>query len=34
MGLTWQRKWLPLLIPLALLVIWLALALIPHLAGM
>jgi thiosulfate/3-mercaptopyruvate sulfurtransferase len=33
MSLSWQRRWLPLLIPLALLLIWLALALIPHLAG-
>ena len=33
MSLNWQRRWLPLLIPLALLLIWLALALIPHLAG-
>ena len=33
MSLSWQRRWLPLLIPLALLLAWLALALIPHLAG-
>jgi thiosulfate/3-mercaptopyruvate sulfurtransferase len=32
MSLSWQRKWLPLLIPLALLLAWLALALLPHLA--
>ena len=33
MSLSWQRRWLPLLIPLALLLAWLALALIPHMAG-
>jgi thiosulfate/3-mercaptopyruvate sulfurtransferase len=33
MSLSWQRKWLPLLIPLALLLSWLLLALLPHLAG-
>lgn len=32
MSFSWQRRWLPLLIPLALLLAWLALALIPHLA--
>ncbi|MFI5331463.1 MAG: sulfurtransferase [Desulfobaccales bacterium] len=32
MSLSWQRRWLPLLIPLALLLAWLALALLPHLA--
>ncbi len=30
MSLNWQRRWLPLLIPLALLLAWLALVLIPH----
>ncbi|MCL4503215.1 MAG: hypothetical protein M1438_15385 [Deltaproteobacteria bacterium] len=33
MPLNWQRKWLPLLIPLALFAAWLVLSLIPHLAG-
>ena len=33
MSFNWQRRWLPLLIPLAVLLAWLGLALIPHLAG-
>lgn len=33
MPLSWQRKWLPLVIPVGLLLAWLALALLPHLAG-
>jgi thiosulfate/3-mercaptopyruvate sulfurtransferase len=33
MSLSWQRRRFPLLIPLFLLLAWLALALIPHLAG-
>jgi len=33
MSINWQKKWLPLLIPLALLLAWLALALMPHMAG-
>lgn len=30
MSLNWQRMWLPLLIPLTTLLIWLALALSPN----
>jgi thiosulfate/3-mercaptopyruvate sulfurtransferase len=33
MSLSWQRKWFPLLIPVGLVLAWLALALLPHLAG-
>jgi thiosulfate/3-mercaptopyruvate sulfurtransferase len=33
MSLNWQKRWLPLLIPLALLLVWLLLALRPHRAG-
>ncbi len=33
MSLSWQRKWLPLLIPIVLFLAWLCLSLIPHMAG-